>query len=94
MLSFDGDADYRLRKGAPAVPDILIRGLDAETIRRLKTRAKQHGRSLQSELKLLVEQAGGTGAEQIAATFDRWQRQFAGRKFSSSVRLIREDRNR
>ena len=76
------------------MPDILIRGLEPETIRQLKLRAKRHGRSLQSEVKLLVEQASGTGAEEIAAMFDRWERRFAGRKFSSSVRLIREDRSR
>jgi antitoxin FitA len=76
------------------MPDILIRGLEPETIRQLKARAKRHGKSLQSEVKLLVEQATGGSAQHIAAMFDRWQQRFAGRKFSSSVRLIREDRNR
>jgi hypothetical protein len=74
--------------------DILIRGLEPGTIRRLKARAKRHGRSLQSEVKLLVEQASDTGGRHIALMFDRWQQRFAGRKFSSSARLIREDRNR
>ena len=76
------------------MPDLLIRGLNPDTIRQLKARAKRHGRSLQYEARLLVEQAAGGGAQHIAAMFDRWQRRFAGRKFSSSVRLIREDRNR
>lgn len=76
------------------MPDILIRGLEPETIRQLKVRAKRHGRSLQSEAKLLLEQAAGSGSQQIVAMFDRWQRRFAGRRFSSSVRLIREDRKR
>ena len=76
------------------MPDILIRGLKPETIRQLKTRAKQNGRSLQSELKQLVEGAAGAGNPEIAEIFDRWQKRFAGRKFSSSVPLIREDRNR
>ena len=71
--------------------NLLIRGLEPETIDRLKARAKRHGRSLQSEVKLLIEQAGG---QHISATLDRWQRQFAGRKFSSSAQLIREDRRR
>ena len=30
----------------------------------------------------------------VEAIFDHWRRRFAGRKFSSSVPLIREDRNR
>ena len=66
------------------MPDILVRGLDPETLKRLKARAKQHGRSLQSELKLLVEQAAGSGAEQMAAVLKRWEGHFAGRRFSSS----------
>ena len=44
------------------MPDILIRGSEPETIRQLKLRAKRHGRSLQSEVKLLVEEATGAGA--------------------------------
>ncbi len=76
------------------MPDILVRGLDTETVKRLKARANQHGRSLQSEVKMLVERAAGTGGEQVAAILNRWKKQFAGRRFSSSARLIREDRNR
>ncbi len=76
------------------MPDILIRGLEPETVRRLKARAKRHKRSLQSEVKQLVEQAAGSGGRQIAAIFERWQQRFAGRKLTGSVRLIREDRKR
>lgn len=76
------------------MPDILVRGLDTETVKRLKARASQHGRSLQSEVKMLVERAAGTGGEQVVAILNRWKKQFAGRRFSSSARLIREDRNR
>jgi plasmid stability protein len=82
-----------LRKGA-AVHDILVRGLDAETVERLKARASRHGRSLQSELKALVERAAGVGGEQVAEVLQRWEERFAGRRFSSSARLIREDRGR
>ena len=74
--------------------DILIRGLEPETIKELKSRAKRHGRSLQGEVKLLVEQAAGVRGPDVAAMLDRWRQRFAGRKFTSSVRLIREDRRR
>ena len=74
--------------------DILIRGLDAETLERLKARARRHGRSLQSEARRLLQQAGGAGGEEIAAMLDGWKRRFAGRKFSNSADLIREDRER
>jgi plasmid stability protein len=73
---------------------ILVRGLDPETIERLKARAKRNGRSLQSELKILVERAAGVGGDQVAAVLDRWRKRFAGRKLASSVLLIREDRGR
>jgi plasmid stability protein len=74
--------------------DILIRGLEAEIVERLKSRAKRHGRSLQGEVKLIVEQAAGVRGPEIEAMLGRWQQRFAGRKFSSSTRLIREDRRR
>jgi len=74
--------------------DILIRNLDAKTVRRLKAQAKQHRRSLQNEAKLILEQSAGTGREDIAAMLERWKKRFSGRRFSDSAKLIREDRNR
>jgi plasmid stability protein len=76
------------------MPDILVRGLNAQTLKRLKARAKQHGRSLQGEAKLLLEQAAGSGTGKVNEMLDKWGRKFAGRKFSDSVELIREDRDR
>jgi plasmid stability protein len=37
------------------MPDVLIRNIDKETLDRLKERAKNNNRSLQEELKELVE---------------------------------------
>ncbi len=74
--------------------DILIRNLDEQTLKRLKAQAKRHGRSLQSEVRLLVKRAAGADVDQIAAMFDGWRKRFRGRRFSDSVRLIREDRKR
>lgn len=76
------------------MPDILIRGLDPQTLKRLKARARRHGRSLQREAQLALQQAAGAGADKVAAMLDAWKGRFAGRRFSSSVKLIREDRNR
>ena len=76
------------------MPDILVRGLDGETLKRLKARASRNGRSLQSEAKLLLERAAGAGAEEVAAMLAGWKKRFAGRRFSSSAGLIREDRGR
>lgn len=76
------------------MPDILVRGLDTEKVKRLKARAKQHGRSLQSEAKLLLEQAADAGTDKIEAVLEKWNKHFTGRKFSSSAKLLREDRRR
>jgi plasmid stability protein len=80
--------------GEFAMPDILIRGLDGQTLKRLKARARRHGRSLQREAQLALEQAAGAGADEVAAMLDAWKGRFAGRRFSSSAKLIREDRDR
>ena len=76
------------------MPDILVRGLDAKVVKRLKERARQHGRSLQGEAKLLLEQAAGAGPEEIGAMLDGWKERLAGRRFADSADLIREDRDR
>jgi plasmid stability protein len=74
--------------------DILVRGLTAETVKRLKARAKRHGRSLQGEAKLVLEQAAGATAAEVAEMLGKWRKKFAGRKFAETAALIREDRDR
>ncbi len=72
--------------------DILIRNVTSKTLTRLKLRAKRNHRSLQSEAKLLLEQAAGI--EDVQGLLDSWQQRFANRTFAGSVELIREDRDR
>jgi len=75
------------------MPDILIRGLDEQTLKRLKSRAKRHGRSLQNEAKMVIENAAGLSmAEALKAA--RQCRKKLGRRFDDSAKLIREDRER
>lgn len=76
------------------MPDILVRGLDDRVVKKLKARAKQHKRSLQSEAKLLLEQAAGAASGEVAAMLDKWKKKFAGRKLADSVDMIRQDRSR
>lgn len=73
--------------------DILIRGLDDETVKRLKDRAKRHGRSLQGEAKTLLAAAAGLSVTE-ALKVARQSRKRLGRRFEDSVELIREDRRR
>ena len=74
---------------------ILVRQLDDKLVERLKKRAKEHGRSLQSEVKTILEEAAPDyeGAwERIAKLKNTLNR--AGRTFSDSTPLIREERDR
>ena len=73
---------------------ILVRGLNDDVIERLKNRAKQDGRSLQSEVKLILEQAARTDVETARKLADNIRKRFKGRKLKDSADLIREDRDR
>jgi antitoxin FitA len=76
------------------MPSILVRGLDPRTIRHLKERARRNGRSLQQEVKEIIERAVGMLTMNEARRLsERWQHRLGGRSFSDSVRLIREDRD-
>ncbi|RPI61979.1 MAG: hypothetical protein EHM48_04820 [Planctomycetaceae bacterium] len=74
--------------------DILVRGLNPQALRRLKARAKQNGRSLQGEAKLLLERAAGADSGQVVKLIAKWEKKFASRKLTSSADMIRQDRTR
>ena len=76
---------------------ILVRGLDERVVARLKRLAKEHGRSLQSEAKIILEREAKTPrvdrtvALKLLAEF---REKTKNCKFPDSVTLIREDRDR
>ncbi len=74
---------------------LLVRDLDEATLARLKERARRNRRSLQRAAKAILDAAAPryTRAEALAV-FQSWQSRFAGRAFSDSAELIREDRDR
>ncbi len=74
---------------------VLVRQLDSQVVARLKKRAKEHGRSLQSEVKTILEDA----VPDYEAAWKRIERfrkylKKSGRTFSDSADLLREDRDR
>ena len=72
-----------------------MRDLEAKVVARLKERARQHGRSLQKETKAILEDAARQGTMQEARdAAARVRRRLAGRTFSESAELVREDRER
>lgn len=74
---------------------ILVRDLGAKTVDRLKKHAREHGRSLQAEVKSILEDVAVkmTMAE-FRATAARIRRSLEGRHHTDSALLIREDRDR
>jgi len=73
---------------------ILVRGLSQKTIERLKERARFNGRSLQQEIKAILERAAGMlTMNEARRVSELWRHRLGGRSFSDSVRLIREDRD-
>ena len=74
---------------------ILVRDLDEGIVARLKRRARQDGRSLQSEVKVILEEAASAPPVDLAAArrlSARFRRRFRGRPFPDTVKLLREAR--
>ena len=73
---------------------VLVRDLDDEVVARLKKRARNHRRSLQAELRHLLEQAAQTDMTEARRLAQRIRRRLAGRKHTESALLVAEDRDR
>ena len=76
------------------MPQVLVRDLDRAVIRKLKARARGHRRSLQAELKDILEQATATSPVDVHAKVKQIRAMFGARTFSDSAALIRKDRAR
>ncbi len=76
------------------MPQILVRNLGEDTIKRLKALAKRHGRSLQGQVKAILEQNAVLPMDEVSTLVEKWQNRFAGRRFSDSAKTIREERRR
>ena len=69
------------------MPNILIRDLSPETIKQLKARAHRSGRSMQSELKNILEGAAKTESLDAALLSARIRRMLGDREHSDSAEL-------
>lgn len=79
--------------------DILLRGVEPQTVQKLKARAKRHERSLQAELRVILREAAAEPMIE-AMTFqeavrfaDEMRQKLAGRIKGTTADLIREDRD-
>jgi antitoxin FitA len=71
---------------------VLVRNLPDKTVASLKSRAKRNRRSLQAELRLILESAARPQDGDWREALERLERMFAGRAFRDSTELIRADR--
>jgi antitoxin FitA len=76
--------------------NVLIRDLDEKTVNELKKRAEKRNRSLQAELKAIIEDAAANDWQRTWAAADHIFEELraTGRKFSNTTELLREDRER
>lgn len=75
---------------------VLVRNLNDKIVARLKKRAAQRGRSLQAEVKQILEDAAAEADQaEVWKTIEQFRERMrrSGRTFSDSAELIREDRD-
>jgi len=75
---------------------VLVRDLDDSTVATLKQRAQLHHRSLQGEVRVILENTvkHTESLAKIRKDLAAFHASFGGKVFSSSVDLISEDRER
>jgi len=73
--------------------DLLVRNLDEDVLKALKTAAKAHGRSLQAEIHDVLRNASARRLAETRRLSSRWLKRLRGSKQSDSAALIREDRD-
>ena len=73
---------------------ILVRDLDDKIVDRLKSRAAEHRRSLQAEVKLILEEAALLDRAKARWVASEIRSQLKGRRMMDSAELIRQSRDR
>ena len=76
---------------------VLVRDLDERTVDLLKEFARSNNRSLQGEVKAIIEEAVALNDKRsrFLASVERWRARWTreGRTFSDSVELLRDARD-
>jgi plasmid stability protein len=73
---------------------ILVQDLSPALVARLKERAERKGRSLQDEVKAILESAAKLSMTESREVARQIRRSLEGRMTSDSADLLREDRER
>jgi len=77
------------------VPQFLVRDLSSSAVSTLKAQAKRNHRSLQGEVKTILEDsaARARAMERFRRESEKLRASFGKRKFSNSVDIIRQMRD-
>ena len=73
---------------------IIVRNLNDAVVDRLKARAHDNNRSLEAEVRHILEQFAKVDNAMARLILMERRKKLQGRKFADSVELIREDRDR
>jgi plasmid stability protein len=76
------------------MPNVLVRDISSEVLDALKGRARLRQRSLQVELKAILEQAAQTTMADARKVAAKIRRSLSETSHSDSAILLREDRGR
>lgn len=73
---------------------VIIRNLDDSVVNALKRKAKSHRRSLEQELREMLNQAAKPVRDELVAEIDRIRAMTPPKIQTDSTELVREDRDR
>lgn len=73
---------------------VLVRDIESVVVEKLRLRAQKNNRSLEAELRSILQKAAGEEMSEVLVEVAKVRALFAGRTFSDSVELLREDRER
>jgi plasmid stability protein len=74
--------------------NISVRNIDDDVITGLKLRARVHGRSLEAQVRAILEENSRLTREEFIRITDELRAATAGKITGDSTDLIREDRDR
>lgn len=73
---------------------ILVRKLPDAVVERLKARAKRNSRSLEAEVRAILEDSVAKDKAAFLKAADEMRARLAGRHHTETLELLREDRDR
>jgi plasmid stability protein len=73
---------------------LLVRDVAPEVVEKLKVRAQRNRRSLEAELRVILQDTVQDPTTDMQAEVERVRALFAGRSFDDSAALLRADRER